>query len=252
MLFIHNKRKASFSLELKADSVSLEVCMKKRLDNEFSAWINEFYHWSYCSQNKCWYEDGVEDLPQPKTKTDTSRFDFAIYIGQLDDDVISDDQEEIEEYVNSLFNDDPNDDAGLYSQISFISDKRYAAGCFSKEDICEIDRMISEIRHKDNCAYFIESGNFKFFTWKITDKQTRFAIFNYSIESERYLQCVFDVTARKDLIISKLEYLVETWKEAVYEAIKIKKKCLIRNLLIIRKIDVLIISSQNIKKYNNK
>lgn len=228
MLVIHNKRKASLSLELKADSGSLEVCMKKRLDNEFSAWINEFYHWSYCSQNKCWYEDGVEDLPQPKTKTDTSRFDFAIYIGQLDDDddVISDDQEEIEEYVNSLFNDDPDDDAGLYSQISFISDKRYAAGCFSKEDICEIDRMISEIRKKDNCAYFIESGYFKFFTWKITDKQIRFAIFNYSIESERYLQCVFDVTAKKDLIISKLEYLVETWKEAVYEAIKHKEELL--------------------------
>lgn len=229
MLVIHNIRKTScifVSLDLKPDSVLLEVCMKKRLDNEISAWINEFYHWSYCSQDKCWYEDGVEDLPQPKTKTDTSRFDFAIYVGQLDEDVISDDSEEIEEYVNSLFSDDPYDDSGLYSQISFISDKRYAAGCFSKEDICEIDRMISEIRQKDNIAYFIESGYFKFFTWKITDKQTRFAIFNYAVDSERYLQCVFDVTARKDLIITKIEYLVETWKESVYEAIKRKEETL--------------------------
>ena len=198
--------------------------MIKGLEKKLGACYNEFYSWSYCSQDKSWYEDGVEELPLPKTKTDTSRFDFVPLVGAFaDPEAISHERREIKEYVNYLFDKNPDnlDSPGCCLQVHFISDKRRTSGCFPEESVCEIDKMIKELKRKDNIFYYIEPYCcLKFISWKISKKMTRFAVFDYSEGSDRYLQCVFDITAPKDLIISRLEGVVETWKDMVLERIR--------------------------------
>ncbi len=198
--------------------------MIKGLEKKLGACYNEFYSWSYCSQNKSWYKDGEEELPLPSTKPDTGRFDFVPLVGAFaDPDAIGHDRGEIKEYVNYLFEKNPNnlDGPGCTLQVHFISDKRRASGCFPEDSVCEIDRMIKELKEKDNIFFYIEPYCcFKFISWKISEKQTRFAVFDYEEGSDSYLQCIFDITAPKGLIVSKLECVVETWKDMVLGRIR--------------------------------
>ena len=81
--------------------------------------------------------------------------------------------------------------------------------------------MIKELKRKDNIFYYIEPYCcLKFISWKISKKMTRFAVFDYSEGSDRYLQCVFDITGPKELIVSRLEGVVETWKDMILERIR--------------------------------
>ncbi len=199
--------------------------MKKKIEMKLGAGFNDFYHWSYNSANKSWYEDGVEELPQPLSKSDKGRFDFVTLVGVLGEpEAIADDREEIKEFVKYLFatkySKDLSDNPGCWCQVTFIADKHRASGSFSEEGLMEIDRMIQLLKKEDEIRYYIQSScNFKFISWKISKKIIRFTIFNYNDNTDRFLQRIFDITAEKTLIISRLESIIETWKNVILERI---------------------------------
>ena len=200
--------------------------MKKNLEKKLGAEYNDFYCWSYCPQDKNWYEDGVEELPQPSFKSYTGRFDIIPLIGVWSDpEAIGNDREEIKEFVEYLFTkkykEDLSDYSGCWTQITFIGDKYRASGSFSDEGLLNLDDMIRNFKENDEIRFYIlESCRFKFVTWKKSEKLIRFTIFDYNDNDDTFLRCIFDITAEKELIISKLESIIETWKEVILERIR--------------------------------
>ena len=100
--------------------------------------------------------------------------------------------------------------------------------------------MIKEISSKDNVSFYIEgASNFKYFTWKLSEKLTRFVIFNYDVDSENFLHCLFDITANKDLIVSKLESVIETWKEVILESIARQEQISGKKFMNVQKVPII-------------
>lgn len=218
--------------------------MKKGIENKIGARYNEFHDWTYCPQNKSWYEDGVEYLPQPESKSDTGKFDIITLVGVfIDPDATSDDEEEINNYISYLFKDnycdDLSDDEGCWTQVHFVGNKRKCSLAFCEEGIVDIVDMIKEMVNKDHICFFIESSGYKFVTWKVSHELTRLAIYDYCQPRGAYLKCVLDITADKKLIISKLESIIETWREVILERIRYQESISGKKFVNTKKIPVI-------------
>ena len=198
--------------------------MKKNIEKILGAEFSEFYLWSYNPHNKSWYEDGIEELPQPISKSVTGRMDVVAFVGAMGEEETQHDRDEIKEFVDYLFTDkyreDLTDYPAIWTEVHFMNDKQKSSGGFSDEGMWDLDKMIRKMKHTDKLHFYIqESCCFKFITWKVTEKIIRFAIFDYNHNDDSFLQCIFDFTADKELIIEKLESIIETWKEVILERI---------------------------------
>lgn len=218
--------------------------MKKGIENKIGARYKEFHDWTYCPQNKSWYEDGVEDLPQPVSKSDTGKFDIITLVGVfIDPDATSDDEEEINDFVFHLFSDDYGEDSYDYSscwtQVHFVGNKRKCSLAFCEEGIIDIVDMIKEMVNKDHICFFIESSDYKFVTWKVSEKLTRLAIYDYCQPRGAYLKSVLDITAEKELIIKKFESIIENWKEVILDRIHCMEKIVGKKFVNTKKIPVI-------------
>lgn len=198
--------------------------MKEKLDDIYFAQFGEYYEWSYCPETGMWYEDAKEILPEPPGELEKeSDFSCITVVGQdYEQEVMDHNYDVIIAFLNYLEDkDDFSDCIGF--QLFLRSEKYSLVGDFSNRLVYRLSEFISDIKTKDyaNC-YENEYSNYKFFVWKKPDRQVRFSIYCYN-ECDydgRYLKLIFDILVDEAVLISKLESIITTFKETVYDAIQ--------------------------------
>ena len=205
--------------------------MKKELDRyDMLVGLGEYDEWSYCEQDKMWYEDKKEVLPQPPASPDIVtnfkceiKIDYSNFPESTWEEAEKDN--DIESFVQYLIDGDICDDA-VRSVILFQSEKYQCNFTFNQDGMAELDKFIQKLNKKEYAAQYIEDHNaIKLLGWKLENNQVRFAVQSYHHEFE-YLKIIFDIIIDKDTLISKLKNIINTWKETIYAEIKKQEKIL--------------------------
>ena len=205
--------------------------MKKELDNyDIIIGLSDYSNWSYCAQDGMWYEDEKEVLPQPAISAGVVsdlyceiKVDYENYFGNTWEEAEKDN--EIENYVRQLI-DGSRDNDSITSVILFKS-KIYEYNCtLSQDSIWLLELFIQSLKEKKFTTQYIEQFDaIKFIFWELENNQVRFAIQSYN-NRFNYLKFVFDVILDKNVLISKLLDIIDTWKKTIYSEIKKQEKLL--------------------------
>lgn len=195
--------------------------MKTHLDDIEHAWFNEFYCWSYCPDTQLWYEDAKEYLPEPlqNIEKENSIFCEAILGIFSEPDKHTHDYKEIFGYLNYLENKSSEDIVDI--QLHLCSKNYEIFWNFNEKFIYDLIKFIENINKREfSTCYNYEYDPIKLFVWKKDNGHVRFSIYSYKVNDENYLKLIFDVLLEKEILISKLNNVVLTFKENMHKAIK--------------------------------
>lgn len=196
--------------------------------------LSEYDDWSYCADNDMWYEDAKEILPLPQNRSEkvddfscTISFEHEVYKNdEIGEDIDNQDEKNLENFAKWVVGE--NNDWDCVDIAIFLKTKRQSIALyFSQEGIWGINSFLDKLTKAPFATEYIEQWHpSKFIAWTDKDKNTRFVIHSYQ-DQYRFLETILDITVKQEVLISKLQDIVSTWKQKVYAEIK-KQKDLLR------------------------
>lgn len=196
--------------------------------------LSEYDDWSYCADNDMWYEDAKEILPLPQNRSEkvddfscTISFEHEVYKNdEIGEDIDNQDEKNLENFAKWVVGE--NNDWDCVDIAIFLKTKRQSIALyFSQEGIWGIHSFLDKLTKAPFATEYIEQWHpSKFIAWTDKDKNTRFVIHSYQ-DQYRFLETILDITVKQEVLISKLQDIVSTWKQKVYAEIK-KQKDLLR------------------------
>ena len=199
--------------------------MKRKLDvyNGITG-IGEYDDWSYCADNDMWYEDAKEVLPQPNNESEQvgdlhCEIKVDWFTGYEDKWENASYEEELKDYAKYLLGEDNACDC-VSAVVLFSSLKQAQVVCLSQYGIWELETFASKVKSQSFATQYCEQWNrYKFVAWTDNHNLTRFVIHDYKEETMTF-KTLLDITVTREQLVSKLEKVVQIWKDTVYKAIK--------------------------------
>ena len=189
--------------------------------------LSEYDDWSYCADNDMWYEDAKEILPLPQNRSEkvddfscTISFEHEVYKNdEIGEDIDNQDEKNLENFAKWVVGE--NNDWDCVDIAIFLKTKRQSIALyFSQEGIWGINSFLDKLTKAPFATEYIEQWHpSKFIAWTDKDKNTRFVIHSYQ-DQYRFLETILDITVKQEVLISKLQDIVSTWKQKVYAEIK--------------------------------
>ena len=200
--------------------------MKKELTTyDILKGLTEFDNWSYNSENKMWYEDLKEPLPQP-TKASEKVSDFICEIKVNHDGDFCDNWEDVteekgdlESFARYVIGEENGTDC-TFNSVLLKTDNQSTILTFNDYGFIELETFIDKLKTQSFATEYMEDAfSRKFIAWTDENSETRLVIHSYR-QDDMYLETLIDFTANKFVIIEKLENIISIWKETVYKTIK--------------------------------
>lgn len=192
--------------------------------------LSEYDDWSYCADNGMWYEDAKEILPLPQNRSEkvddfscTISFEHEVYKNdEIGEDIDKQDEKNLENFAKWVVGEDNGWDC--VDIAIFLKTKRQSIALyFSQDGVWGINSFLDKLTKAPFATEYIEQWHpSKFIAWTDKDKNTRFVIHSYQ-DQYRFLETILDITVKQEVLISKLQDIVSTWKQTVYAEIKKQK-----------------------------
>ena len=204
--------------------------MKKELEI-YDTMLGLYWDWSYCHNDKMWYEDAKEVMPLPLTESEkVSDFELTIYIdytayGKYDDFELQP-ENELNDYAQYIMGVDNS--VNCVGNIAlFRTQNQTVFGVWGEYGIWDFEDFINKLKEKNYATQYIEEYNaLKLTAWTLDNNETRFIVQSYC-DDDNY-KIFFDITVDKNLLIEKSEKIVTEFKTAIYDAIIEQEKLLNR------------------------
>jgi len=196
--------------------------------------LSDYDEFSYCEQDKMWYEDVKETLPQPENESEVVNdliceikvnHDAYIWYDFEDWDKLEDEQDGLENFAKFVIGDNNGWDCSDNAFLLKTPKQAFVTG-FNEYGLWGIEKFIKKLKEQSYATEYLENGGaLKFIAWTDENNQTRFVIHLYHNEYN-YLKTIFDITIDRNMLISKLENVLKVWHETVYNAIKEQERIL--------------------------
>ena len=193
--------------------------------------LTDYDEWSYCEENKMWYEDLKEQLPLPTKQTEIVS-DFICetkvnHDGFLCDnwDDVEEDKGDLEKFAQYVIGENNGFDC-TYSAVLFKTATQSTILSFNDFGFLDLENFINKLKTEAFATEYIEYAFArKFIAWTDKNNQTRLVIHSYRPD-DKYLKTLIDITVDRDILIGKLESIINIWKEVAYNAIKEQERIL--------------------------
>lgn len=189
--------------------------MQKEIKNYLE--LDTPFYMSFCPDNKYWYDDEKEEIPEPLQKSNyLENIKITDILGNSYDTFESNLQN-FNEFIDWLFGTDNDEDDFSFS-IQFCKEWEINISIYCFIDFLE---FINKLEQEKSAKLFIEPGSgVKFFAWLKNDNKIRFVIQNYGNNKWKNFEYFFDITTNKDVFVKQMKKMITKYITMFQNAIK--------------------------------